>query len=234
MENLKDDNGYNQVWADCLATRVRATRRCRYLMSQIACAPSTSLLEIGCGIGTNAYFVAKETGIQVLATDLCGSFIERAQKNNDLPNLHFERVDFHEADRLNQQFDYIIGNGILHHLYSRLDEVLARMLALLRKNGKILFFEPNLANPYVYSIFKYAPLRKWARLEPDEMAFSKAFIFERLSRAGYKDIKVEYKDFLLPGIPEFLIAPSIFFGNALEKVPLLRTLSQSLFISARE
>ena len=108
------------------------------------------------------------------------------------------------------------------------------MLSLLMKNGKILFFEPNLANPYVYSIFKYAQLRKWARLEPDEMAFSKAFIFERLSRAGYKDIKVEYKDFLLPGIPEFLIAPSIFFGNALEKVPLLRTLSQSLFISARE
>lgn len=234
MENLKDDKGYNQVWADCPATRVRATRRCRYLMSQMRCGPSTSLLEIGCGMGTNAYLVAKETGIQVLATDLCGSFIEKAQKNNDLPNLHFERVDFHDAHGLNQKFDYIVGNGILHHLYSRLDAVLARMLTLLKKNGKILFFEPNLANPYVYLIFKYAQLRKWAHLEPDEMAFSKTFIFERLSRAGYKEIKVEYKDFLLPGIPDFLIAPSIFLGNTFEKLPLLRTLSQSLFISAME
>src|SRR5579859_3493060 len=169
MENLKDDRGYNQVWADRLSTRVRAIRRCRYLISQMSFDSSKSLMEIGCGLGTNAYLIAKETGIRVLATDLCGQFIDEARKKNDLPNLHYEVLDFHSADQLKgQRFDYIVGNGILHHLYSRLDEALARMRDLLNNYGKILFFEPNIGNPYVHFIFTYAPLRKWARLEPDE------------------------------------------------------------------
>jgi len=233
MENLKDDRGYNQVWADSLATRVRATRRCRYVMSQMVSDPSKSILEIGCGMGTNAYLIAKETGMQVLATDLCSPFIEEARKNNDLPNLRYEELDFNEVDELkNQRFDYIVGNGILHHLYLRLDEALARMLSLLKQGGKILFFEPNIANPYAFLIFRCGQLRKWAHLEPDEMAFSKAFISHKLSGVGYTNVKVEYKDFLLPGIPDWLISPSIVLGNALERVPLLRVTSQSIFISA--
>src|SRR6266404_3203173 len=182
MENLRDDRGYNQVWADCRSTQVRTIRRCRYLMSQMAFDSSKSLLEIGCGIGRNAYLIAKETGIQVLATDLCGPFIEEARKHNDLPNLQYEALDFHKPEGLrDQRFDYIIGNGILHHLYCRLDQSLARMRGLLSDNGKILFFEPNIGNPYVYFVFTYSRLRRWARLEPDEMAFSKSFILERLS-----------------------------------------------------
>jgi SAM-dependent methyltransferase len=184
-------------------------------------------------MGTNAYLIAKETGMQVLATDLCSPFIEEARKNNDLPNLRYEKLDFHEVDRLkNERFDYIVGNGILHHLYLRLDEALTRMLTLLKQEGKILFFEPNIANPCAYLIFRCGQLRKWARLEPDEMAFSKGFISGKLSRIGYKDVRVEYKDFLLPGIPGWLISPSIVLGNTLERLPLLRATSQSIFISA--
>jgi len=233
MENLTDDRGYNQVWADAKSTRVRAARRCRYLISQMAFDSSKSLMEIGCGLGTNAYLIAKATGLQVLATDLCDPFIEEARRNNDLPNLHYQVLDFHRADQLQgQRFDYIVGNGILHHLYFRLDEALTRIRDLLKDDGRMLFFEPNLENPYVYFIFRYARIRRWARLEPDEMAFSKSFISEKLSRAGYRGIRVEYKDFLLPGIPDFLITPSIVVGDMLEKIPLLKRASQSLFISA--
>jgi hypothetical protein len=64
------------------------------------------------------------------------------------------------------------------------------------------------------------------------MAFSKTFVTKRLVKAGYKDVKVEYKDFLLPGIPEVLIQPSIAVGNVLEKLPLIKNVSQSIFISA--
>jgi hypothetical protein len=43
---------------------------------------------------------------------------------------------------------------------------------------------------------------------------------------------VEYKDFLLPGIPDFLITPSVVVGDVLEKMPVLNKVSQSIFISA--
>jgi hypothetical protein len=74
------------------------------------------------------------------------------------------------------------------------------MLHLLKDGGKIIFLEPNIYNPYVYLIFSYAALRKATHLEPDEMAFSKSFATDKLAKAGYKNIKVEYKDFLLPGV----------------------------------
>jgi hypothetical protein len=74
-------------------------------------------------------------------------------------------------------------------------------------------------------------LRKWAHLEPDEMAFSGNFIQNKLALAKFKNIKILYKDFLLPGVPGFLIKPSIAIGNILEKTPL-KFISQSILICA--
>jgi len=81
-------------------------------------------------------------------------------------------------------------------------------------------------------IFNFA--RRWARLEPDEMAFSKSFISVKLSKAGFRKVDVEYKDFLLPGIAKTLIKPSIVAGNILEKVPLVKMVSQSIYIVAEK
>ena len=50
--------------------------------------------------------------------------------------------------------------------------------------------------------------------------------------SGFTNIKVEYKDFLLPVMPEFLIRPSLRVGSVLEKIPGVKTISQSIFISA--
>jgi hypothetical protein len=66
-------------------------------------------------------------------------------------------------------------------------------------------------------------------LEPDEMAFSKRFAIQKLQQAGFENIKVEYKDFLLPGVPDFMISPLIHVGNFLEKTPF-KVVSQSLGI----
>jgi 2-polyprenyl-3-methyl-5-hydroxy-6-metoxy-1,4-benzoquinol methylase len=233
MENIKDDRGYNQVWADKKSTRERASRRCKYMISQMDVNPSKTVMEIGCGTGMNAMMLANRTGMQVLGTDLCVPFIEAARKKSELANLRFEVLDFNKAETFQgQTFDYIVGNGILHHLYHHLDEAFVNMKKLLKPNGKIIFMEPNLYNPYVYLIFSYPALRKMTHLEPDEMAFSKSFITEKLLKAGYKNIKVEYKDFLLPGIPDFLITPSVIMGDMLEKLPLVNKVSQSIFISA--
>jgi SAM-dependent methyltransferase len=196
-------------------------------------APNKSVMEIGCGSGKNAFLLAQKTGMKVLGTDLCEPFIKEAKENFILPNLRFDLLDFNKASEFKgEQFDYIIGNGILHHLYFHLDEAFLNMRSLLKKNGKIIFLEPNLYNPYVYLIFTVPFLRTKTNLEPDEMAFSKDFITKKLLKAGYKDVKVEYKDFLLPGIPEVLITPSVKAGNLLEKIPFVKKVSQSIFISA--
>ena len=66
------------------------------------------------------------------------------------------------------------------------------------------------------------------RLSPD----GKRVAYSVWTHGGYRDIRVEYRDFLLPGIPDVLITPSIVVGAILERIPLVRMLSQSIFISA--
>lgn len=233
MENIKDDRGYNQVWGDSKSTRIRAERRCDYMISQMQVSPDKSIMEIGCGTGSNAFMLAQKTGMKVLGTDLCVPFVEEARKKFQLPNLRYDILDFNKAeDFKGETFDYIIGNGILHHLYHHLDSAFTNMLRLLKPGGKIIFLEPNLYNPYVYIIFSYPTMRQKAHLEPDEMAFTKGWVSEKLKKTGYQNIKVEYKDFLLPGIPDFLIAPSVIAGAVLEKIPGVKAVSQSIFISA--
>ena len=38
-----------------------------------------------------------------------------------------------------RQFDYIVGNGILHHLYYNLPTALFSMRGLLAPNGRVIF-----------------------------------------------------------------------------------------------
>jgi hypothetical protein len=126
-----------------------------------------------------------------------------------------------------------VGNGILHHLYYQLPEILPRLKLLLKPGGRMIFWEPNLFNPYVFLIFSFPPLRTWARLEPGEMAFTRRRVSRLLRQAGYNSFRVDCRDFLVPNTPDFLIRPVAVLGAWLERVPLLKCLAQSIFISVR-
>jgi 2-polyprenyl-3-methyl-5-hydroxy-6-metoxy-1,4-benzoquinol methylase len=231
MGSIVDDRGFNQGFKLVKSTEVRMRRRADWMMAEMDTGATSQVLEIGCGTGEVSFWIAEKTGMQVLGTDLCVPFIDNAKENLVLPNLQFEVLDFNKPDQVkNRTFDYIIGNGILHHLYYHLDEALITLRSLLRENGKIIFMEPNIYNPYCAVIFRYA--RNWANLEPDEMAFSKKYITRKLKRCNYTNVQVTYRDFLLPGIPDALIKPSVIIGDVMEKVPVLNALSQSIFIVA--
>ena len=231
MASLTDDRGYNQMFAPSKAMQIRSERRCDMIISEMIITEETTILEIGCGTGEIASFIAQKTKAQVIGTDICVPFIEEAKEKHQFPNLSFDVLNFNNPETLQgKKFDYIIGNGILHHLYYHLDEALKNILFLLKDDGKLIFLEPNLINPYCYLIFSYPYFRKKANLEPDEMAFTKSFIQEKLKKAGYKSSKVVYKDFLLPVIPDALIKPVIVIGDVVEKIPLLNKMTQSIFI----
>ena len=232
--SIVDDRGYNQGFRETAALKKRMERRGDWLIGEMMTSGDKKMLEIGCGTGYLSYYIAQKTNMQVIGSDLCKPFIEEAKAKYILPNLSYEVLDFNEAaGTVHNKFDYITGNGILHHLYYHLDKVLLTLKDLLNPQGKIIFMEPNIFNPYVAAIFKNKTLRKWAKLEPDEMAFSKKFIMEKLRASGFENLKIEYKDFLLPGIPEFLVTPSIAIGNILEKTPL-KFISQSILICAQK
>src|ERR1700676_3960402 len=143
MRVYTDDRGYNQVWGACEATRVRAERRCDYIISRMGPTEGCKVLEIGCGLGSNAFMIARKTGADVLGIDLCVPFIQQAREKFCLPNLRYEVHDFNRADSFESEtVDCIVGNGILHHLYSKLDDTLEKIRYLLKPGGRIVFLEP--------------------------------------------------------------------------------------------
>lgn len=236
MGSIIDDRGYNQGFKPGKALSIRTKRRCDWMASQMDLSHQGEILEIGCGTGELSAFLANKTDYNILATDLCAPFIEQARLNFYLPNLEFRILDFLQPGQFGEnKFDYIVGNGILHHLYHSLDNTLEALRFLLKLNGKILFIEPNIYNPYCFLIFgttRY--FRKLAKLEPDEMAFSASYIAKKLRIYHFSNIQIECRDFLLPNTPSFLIKPTIAIGNFFDRMPILNYLSQSIFIAAKK
>ena len=238
MTSIKDDRGYNQGFKVTRALLIRTKRRCDVITENFD-NKKANVLEIGCGIGLHAYLVAKRnSSVKMVGTDLCAPFIRRASSKFKLKNLRYEVLNLDDKEALRQfykregEFDYIYGDGILHHLYLHLESAIVELKKLLKPGGKLLFWEPNLLNPYCFLIFKVKYFRKSANLEPGESAFSKSFIDSILKRHGFGQIKVIHRDFLLPNTPNFLIKPSIVVGNLAEKVPIISYLSQSIFLRA--
>jgi 2-polyprenyl-3-methyl-5-hydroxy-6-metoxy-1,4-benzoquinol methylase len=240
MASIIDERGFNQGYELTTAQKIRIKRRASVIVFEMHLPTNpgetldADILEVGCGTGELSLELAKITGARVTGMDLSQKFIDYAIANHHYPNLRFLVADLDGSPSKPppEKYDYIVGNGILHHLYSQLDHFLPMLGRWLVPGGRIIFWEPNLRNPYVFLIFKVAILRRMARLEPDEMAFTPKFVRKKLQAAGFSHVRAIPRDFLLPNTPVSLISTVIKVGDLLERVPVLRACAQSVFLTA--
>jgi SAM-dependent methyltransferase len=231
---LQDERGFNQGFAPVGATPLRMRRRNDWFVTQISRVGGRRILELGSGTGETAAHIAANCDAEIVAVDLSEAFVAEARVRHIAPNLRFERFDLLSGAPLPFGcFDMVVGNGILHHLVARLPEVLSALRDVTNTGGGLAFIEPNLLNPYCAFIFGTRPGRRWARLEPDEMAFTPNQLRCALSDADWQDVSVTTRDFLLPGLPEWSVKPTLAVEPMLEGLALTRWLAQSHFITAR-
>lgn len=231
---IRDENGYNQIFAPIGATPVRQRRRTDWMLAQIERVGAKRVLEIGCGTGENAALLAASTQAEVIAVDISPAFVSAARERHSAPNLRFERLDL-LGDQLLEfgQFDLVCGNGILHHLVVHLPRVLTALHQLTNPGGGMAFIEPNFLNPYCAFAFGTKLGRRFARLEPDEMAFKPGHLRQALVDAGWQDVVVKMRDFLVPGLPLPLVRPILAVEPLLEGSAVTSWLAQSHFTTAR-
>lgn len=102
----------------------RPNRMCLELLERFYPVRPLRLLEIGCGEGKDAVFLASN-GYQVTAFDVTQSGIEKAKR---LADVHRVEVRFFRADlrefRPEEEFDIIYSSGVFHHILPELRQEL--------------------------------------------------------------------------------------------------------------
>lgn len=213
------------LWWTTEAAKIRMSRRAKLLLQFIKA--KEKVLEIGCGAGEFSFYLAK-TGAKIIGIEITSEIVKLAKKEVKAKNISFQQGDIHHLPFAPSSFDSVVGNSILHHL--NLPVALSEIRRVLKKDGKIIFFEPNLLNPHVFLQRKIGFFRRISRVSPDETAFSRWFLKNCLEKAGFKRVEVKPFDFLHPSTPGILIKMVKKTEPFLEKLPILKEFSGSLFI----
>lgn len=113
-------------------------------------------LDYGCGNGGFSYLLASR-GAFVEGIDLSESLVEVAKQRtpHGIPQPKFSVRDAHATGLADGSFDYVFGNGILHHL--ELEKAYREISRVLKPGGRAFFMEPMDQNPMLVLLRKVTP-----------------------------------------------------------------------------
>lgn len=113
------------------------------------------VLDYGCGDGGFSFTLAKR-GARVEGIDISPALVELAStKVPDGAVVSFSARDAHETGFPGDSFDYVFGNGILHHL--DLERAYREVARVLKPGGKAFFMEPLAHHPLAVLMRKATP-----------------------------------------------------------------------------
>ena len=157
---------------------------------------SKRVLEIGSYLGSNSLGISSKT--EYLGIDISNEAVDYANKKFSRDNIKFICKDAHKLQSLNTNFDYIYGNGVLHHL--DLDVFIPALKDVLKNNGKAVFMEPNIGPPWL-RLFRFLT----PSLRTDDEHPLKGSDYEKFS--NYFQLEVKKFGIICPFLP------MIFFNN---------------------
>jgi ubiquinone/menaquinone biosynthesis C-methylase UbiE len=112
------------------------------------------LLDYGCGTGWTTFLFSQKVN-KVSAFDISHTRIKvlrRIIEYNAISNILPCVANGEQLPYRKEQFDYVFGNAILHHL--DLEPALSEITKVLKQNGKAAFCEPFGHNPII-NLYRY-------------------------------------------------------------------------------
>jgi 2-polyprenyl-3-methyl-5-hydroxy-6-metoxy-1,4-benzoquinol methylase len=221
-------HGAGEVWNwETPAGRVRWARRVKMLTSHLA--RGQKVLELGCGTGYFTRALAS-TGAQISAIDISSDLLALARRECPHESVTFETQNAYALTYPDETFDSVVGSSVLHHL--ELDAALREIWRVLKPGGSISFTEPNMMNPQIALQKNIPAIKRRLGDSPDETAFFRWSLGRRMRRTRFRRIKIVPFDFLHPKTPLKWITTIENSSRILEKMPLIREVAGSLYITA--
>ena len=216
------------------AGQKRFQRRASIIADYVKSLNAAKILEIGCGTGPLTKHILDHSCFsELICCDISPYSIEIASKQarpSQSQQVSFLIADVEDLPFPSEKFDVIVGNSILHHV--NVDVVLKECYRLLKPEGIIVFFEPNMLNPQIAIEKNVKWIGRMLQNTSDETAFTRWGMEKILRTAEFKNIDVQPYDFLHPGTPEKLIPLMERLTFALEKIWFLKEIAGSLKIYA--
>lgn len=181
-----------------------------------------AVLDYGCGPGDFSCILASR-GAHVTGIDISEYLISVGKAEAGSLNLaiEFSVRDAHSTEFPSGTFDYVFGNGILHHL--DLPRAYREIARILRPGGKAFFMEPLAGSPLARIVRRATPGARTT----DEKPMTDGAI-ESAMAAG---LRPKHRDHFFLGLVGF---PFLIFGADMAKAVLrgLDKVDQRLFRAA--
>lgn len=108
-----------------------------HIAAKLALAPGQRVLDIGCGWGGMAIYIARKVGTEVLGITLSEEQLalarQRAEAAGVADRVRFELIDYRDLAARGEKFDRIVSVGMFEHVgqaqFNRFFQDAARMLA---------------------------------------------------------------------------------------------------------
>jgi SAM-dependent methyltransferase len=118
---------------------------------------SARVLDYGCGRGSFSHLLTG-LGAEVCGLDISPELIKIARAETPTGSNGFPQFfvgDAHHTPFEDAAFDYVVGNGALHHL--NLDRAYAEIARVLKPGGWAFFMEPMYKHPMLWLLRRLTP-----------------------------------------------------------------------------
>lgn len=224
--------GYNDDFTKYKINK-KSLRFFKLVKDHYASKSKLNILEIGCGTGAYTRSYAKMfKNAHITAIDISPGMIQVALKNQLPQNVKYQVGSAYKTTFKNNSIDIVCGFYVLHHL----DQVNVKreITRVLKKNGLVYFYEPNILNPIVYLIKVIPGLKKRIGDSKGEWAVNPLKIEN--SWSGYSKIEITTSEFMIPFsfIPYKLKVVFDKLSKIISYIPLINLLGGSVEVSLRK
>ncbi|HWI50310.1 MAG TPA: class I SAM-dependent methyltransferase [Rummeliibacillus sp.] len=103
--------------------------------------PDHHVLDIGCGTGQTAAFLAKHFGCKVTAIDINPIMIEKAKKRFENDGLDIKVIlgDAQNMNFVDHSFDFIVSESVIS--FTNIDKTLSELSRVLKEDGSMMMIE---------------------------------------------------------------------------------------------